>query len=231
MGSVREPRSPHPPAARPIVVAIDGPAGSGKSTLAHRLALELDLPYLNTGLMYRAVALEAIRRGVDPDDAEGLATIARALRFDLDPTRRPPQLRIDGREPEPALRDPRVEALVSRVARHPQVRAVLRAEQRRLGAQGGVVEGRDIGSVVFPEATLRVVLVAHPRERTERRARELGAGPTEEISRAIEARDRQDRANVPPVEPDLELDSTGMSPDRVLEVVLAALRERLREEP
>lgn len=219
--------SARPSPTRPIVVAIDGPAGSGKSTLARRLALELGLPYLNTGLMYRAVTLAAIRRGVDPDDAGALAAIARALRFDLDRDRRPPELRIDGGEPEPALRDPRVEALVSRVSRHPQVREALRAEQRRLGAEGGVVEGRDIGSVVFPDATLRVVLRAHPRERTARRARELGAGRAEEVLRAIEARDRQDERNVPPVEPDLELDSTGMSPDRVLEVVLVALRERL----
>lgn len=210
-----------------MVVAIDGPAGSGKSTLARRLAIELGLPYLNTGLMYRAVTLAAIRRGVDPDDAGALAAIARALRFDLDRDQRPPELRIDGGQPEPALRDPRVEALVSRVARHPQVREVLRAEQRRLGAEGGVVEGRDIGSVVFPDATLRVVLRAHPHERTARRARELGAGRAEEVLRAIEARDRQDERNVPPVEPDLELDSTDMSPDRVLEVVLAALRGRL----
>jgi cytidylate kinase len=230
---VSERRSLRPahPALRPIIVAIDGPAGSGKSTLARHLALELDLPYLNTGLMYRAVTLEAIRRGVDPDDAEALAAIARRLRFELDPAACPPQLRIDGREPEPALRDPQVEALVSRVARHPEVRAVLRAEQRRLGAGGAVVEGRDIGSVVFPEATLRIVLRAHPRERIERRARELGAVPTEEVSRAIEARDRQDERNVPPVEADLELDSTRMSPDRVLEAALAALRERLEGQP
>ncbi len=223
--------SPRSSSARPVIVAIDGPAGSGKSTLARRLALELDLPYLNTGLMYRAVTLEALRRGVDPDDEETLADIARSLRFDLDPTQRPPQLRIDGRAPEPALRDPRVEAQVSRVARHPAVRAVLRAEQRRLGAEGGVVEGRDIGSVVFPDATLRVVLRAHPEERTARRARELGAGRAEEVLRAIEARDRQDERNVPPLEADLELDSTGMPPDRVLEVVLAAVRERLEGDP
>jgi cytidylate kinase len=215
---------------RPVVVAIDGPAGSGKSTLARRLAIELGLPYLNTGLMYRAVTLEAIRRGVDPDDAETLAAIARGLRFELDPAGHPPGLRIDGREPAPDLRSPEVERLVSRVARHPQVRAVLRAEQRRLGGQGGVVEGRDIGSVVFPDATLRVVLHAHPSERTARRARELGAHPSEEVLRAIEARDRQDQANVPPVHPDLELDSTDMSPDRVVEVVLAALRARLEGE-
>lgn len=214
--------------ANPIVVAIDGPAGSGKSTLAHRLALELDLPYLNTGLMYRAVTREAIRRGVDPDDAGALEGIARELRFDLERGQRPPQLRIDGRAPEPELRDPEVEALVSRVARHPAVRAVLRAEQRRLGAGGGVVEGRDIGSVVFPDATLRVVLRAQPRERIARRARERGAVPTEEVSRAIRARDRQDERNVPPVEADLELDSTGLEPDRLVELVLEALRERLR---
>lgn len=210
-----------------IIVAIDGPAGSGKSTLARRLAQELNLPYLNTGLMYRAVTLEAIRRGVSPDDAEALATIARGLRFDLDRTARPPELSIDGRPPDPALRDPQVETLVSRVAGHPAVRAILRAEQRRLGGSGGVVEGRDIGSVVFPDATLRVVLRAEPAERVARRARERGTPPTEEVSRTIEDRDRQDQRNVPPSEPDLELDSTDLPPERLVELVLEALRERL----
>ncbi|GIU99729.1 MAG: hypothetical protein KatS3mg014_1345 [Actinomycetota bacterium] len=217
------------PSQRPIVIAIDGPAGSGKSTLARRLALELDLPYLNTGLMYRAVTLEAIRRGVDPDDGRTLASLARQLRFDLDPSTRPPELRIDGRPPPSDLRSPEVEALVSRVSRHPEVREVLRREQRRLGRSGGVVEGRDIGSVVFPDATLRVALTAEPSARAARRARELGEVPPDAIGRSIEARDREDERNVPPLQADLELDSTALSPDRVLEVVLEALRQRVGE--
>ncbi len=211
------------------MIAIDGPAGSGKSTLARRLALELDLPYLNTGLMYRAVTLEAIRRGVDPDDGAALAEIARGLRFELDRSTRPPELRIEGAPPSPELRSPEVEALVSRVSRHPEVRGILRGEQRRLGHAGGVVEGRDIGTVVFPDATLRVLLTAHPEERAARRARELGEAPLEAVERSIEARDREDERNVPALEPDLELDSTALSPDRVLELVLEALRERIGE--
>ncbi len=218
---------PGQPGGRGVVVAIDGPAGSGKSTLARRLAAELGLPYLNTGLMYRAVTLEAIRRGIDPDDEAGLAEVARSLRFDLDPSTHPPELRIDGRAPDPALRSPEVERLVSRVSRHPAVREALRREQRRLGEPGAVVEGRDIGSVVFPDAVLRVVLTAHPAERAARRARELGDVPSDAVGQAIRDRDRQDERNVPPVQADLELDSTLLAPDRVLEVVLEALRARL----
>ncbi len=213
-----------PPA--PIVVAIDGPAGSGKSTLARALALSLDLPYVNTGLMYRAVTLEAIRSGVDPADEETLTSIARRLRFDLDRHERPPQLRIDGAPPEAALAAPEVEALVSRVAAHASLRRVLRAEQRRLGAGGAVIEGRDIGSMVFPDATLRVRLEAHPEERASRRAHERAEVSTHEVSAAIAARDRQDERNVPPVDADLVIDSTGLGPEDVFRMVLDAVRER-----
>lgn len=214
----------------PPVVAIDGPAGSGKSTLARRLALELGLPYVNTGLMYRAVTLEAIRSGVGPEEAETLTSLARQIRFDLDLDRSPPELRIDGAPPEPALTSPEVEGLVSRVARHRALRAHLRDEQRRLGAGGAVMEGRDIGSVVFPDATLRVVLGAGPGERAARRAREREGGETE-VSAAIAARDAQDERNVPPPDADFEVDSTHLSADEVLAVVLAEARRRIGASP
>jgi CMP/dCMP kinase len=211
----------------PFVVAIDGPAGSGKSTLARRLALELGVPYVNTGLMYRAVTLDALRRGVDLDDAEALARLAEGLTFDLDLDLGPPELRIDGSPPDPALAWPEVEAAVSRVARHPALRALMRDEQRRLGAGGAVMEGRDIGSVVFPDALLRVVLEALPDRRASRRASEREGAGTSEISAAIAARDALDERNVPPVEPDLRVDSTHLDAEHVFELVLAAVRERL----
>ncbi len=211
----------------PFVVAIDGPAGSGKSTLARRLALALDVPYVNTGLMYRAVTLEALRRGLDLDDAEGLVRLARGLTFDLDLDLHPPQLRIDGSPPPPDLASPRVEAAVSRVARHLALRARLRDEQRRLGAEGAVMEGRDIGSVVFPDALLRVVLEALPDERASRRASERETAGTSEVSAAIAARDAQDARNVPPVEADLPVDSTHLDAEQVFELVLAEVRRRL----
>ena len=136
------------------VIAIDGAAGAGKSTLAHRLAAELRLPYVNTGLMYRALALRAHREGVSTEDASALERLARAQRFELDSSVRPPELRIDGEPPEAALTSAEVESSVSAVSRHPEVRAVLRQEQRRLAAGGAVMEGRDIGSVVAPDAEL-----------------------------------------------------------------------------
>lgn len=216
---------------RPFVVAIDGPAGSGKSTLARRLALELDLAYVNTGLMYRAVTLEAIRRKVALEDAEGLVRIALELTFDLDLDLRPPQLRIDGSPPDPGLTSSEVEAAVSRVARHPALRARLRDEQRRLGAGGAVMEGRDIGSVVFPDAFLRVELEALPVERASRRASERRGAGASEVSAAIAARDAQDERNVPPVEGDLHVDSTNLSADEVHELVLAEVRRRLERMP
>lgn len=216
--------------ANPLVVAIDGPAGSGKSTLAKRLAFELGLPYVNTGLMYRAVTLEAIRQGVDPDDTEGLTRLAAGLRFDLDLDLCPPELRIDGSPPDARLMSPEVEETVSRVARHPALRALLRDEQRRLGAGGAVMEGRDIGSVVFPDAPLRVRLGAGPGERAARRALERKAGETE-ISAAIAARDAEDERNVPPLRTDLEVDSTHLNPDEVLAIVLAEARRRIGDLP
>lgn len=216
---------------RPYVIAIDGPAGSGKSTLARRLALELGVPYVNTGLMYRAVTREAIRQHVDLEDAAGLVRIARRLTFDLDLDLRPPRLRIDGSPPEPELTSPEVEAAVSSVARHAALRALLRDEQRRLGAGGAVMEGRDIGSVVVPDALLRVVLEALPVERASRRASEREGAGASEVSAAIAARDAQDERNVPPVEGDLHVDSTHLSADAVYELVLAEVRRRLEERP
>jgi cytidylate kinase len=210
-----------------VVVAIDGPAGAGKSTLARALALELGLPYVNTGLMYRALTLAAVREGIDPDDGPALAARARALAFDLDPDAVPPSLTIDGGPPEPALTSPEVEEHVSRVSRHPEVRAILRDRQRRLATGGAVMEGRDIGTVVTPGAALKLYLHATPYERVERRAqeREAGAG---DVARALETRDALD-ARTNPLEPAADavvLDTTGLGPDEVLRRALSLARER-----
>lgn len=214
---------------RPLV-AIDGPAGSGKSTLARRLADALDLPYLNTGQMYRALTLEATRRGVDPDDGPSLAALAEGMRFDLDQNLRPPRLVIDGEPPDEELSTPDVESSVSRVARHPEVRAVLRVEQRRLCEGGGVVEGRDIGTVVAPDAEVKLYLHAEEAERIARRRQERGA-PAEPVGRALTARDALDARTNPlrPAEDATEIDTTAMGPDRVYELALATIRARLGE--
>ena len=209
------------------LIAIDGPAGSGKSTLARRLAVELGLPYVNTGLMYRALAVRAVREGVDPDDEPALEVLARSIGFSLDSTVEPPGLSIDGRAPEEALTSPEVESTVSRVARHPEVRAVLRDEQRRLGSGGAVMEGRDIGTVVAPGAPLKLFLVAHPQERVERRAQEREAH-SKEIAEALETRDALD-ARTNPLEPAgdaVEIDTTDLDPDEVLARALELARQR-----
>ena len=209
------------------LIAIDGPAGSGKSTLARRLAVELGLPYVNTGLMYRALAVRAVREGVDPDDGPALGALARSIEFSLDSTVQPPGLSIDGRAPEEALTSPEVESTVSRVARHPEVRAVLRDEQRRLGSGGAVMEGRDIGTVVAPGAPLKLFLVAHPQERVERRAQEREAH-SKEIAEALETRDALD-ARTNPLEPAgdaVEIDTTDLDPDEVLARALELARQR-----
>ena len=209
------------------VIAIDGAAGTGKSTLARRLAAELDLPYVNTGLMYRALTLRAYREGVSPDDAETLARLARTLRFDLDSSVRPPELRIDGEPPEPELTSPEVESSVSAVSRHPEVRSVLRSEQRRLAAGGAVMEGRDIGSVVAPDAPLKLFLQAHPEERVGRRTLERDGDP-ERVARALGTRDREDARTNPfvPASDAIVLDTTELSPDEVAARALELVHER-----
>jgi len=226
------------------VVAIDGPAGSGKSTLAQRLAQALDLPYVNTGLMYRAVTLRALREGVDLEDGPALAELARGIRFDLSSKFTPPALVIEGEPPSPELVAPEVEVNVSTVSRHPEVRDVLRDEQRRLGSQGAVMEGRDIGSVVLPDAAVKIFLVAAPTERAARRVRERH-GPTSEgslpvtpdsapvtpdVAEALATRDARDELVNPfvPAPDAVPLDTTGKEPDEVLRQALAIARERLQ---
>ena len=211
-----------------VIVAIDGPAGSGKSTLARRLAQTLDLPYLNTGLMYRALTLQALQRGIDPDDADGLAALAREITFDLDWRLRPPELTIDGSRASEQLQSADVESTVSRVARHPHVREVLRAEQRRLSDRGGVVEGRDIGTVVAPHANVKLYLQAAQSERILRRINERSA-PAEPLGDQLSARDALDARTNPlrPASDAVPIDTTGMTSDQVYEKALATTRARL----
>jgi cytidylate kinase len=214
--------------SRRALIAIDGPAGSGKSTLARRLAERLDVPYLNTGLMYRALTLEAFRTGIEPEDGEALAALARRMRFDLDTTVRPAELVIEGERPDPGLMSPEVESMVSLVARHPEVREALRSEQRRLSEGGGVVEGRDIGTVVAPDADVKLFLEAAETERISRRSQERGAS-TDPVGRALSERDAFD-ARTNPLEPAKDavaIDTTGVEADVVFEEALGLIRARL----
>ncbi|MFZ9954081.1 MAG: (d)CMP kinase, partial [Ilumatobacteraceae bacterium] len=172
-----------------VVVAIDGPAGAGKSTIAKALADDLGIEYLDTGAMYRGVTFEVLRRGLEATDIEAVGRVAREIHFVQ--TRH--SLQVNGVDATAEIRTPAVDAAVSHVAANSAVREVLRTRQREWIAEhgGGVVEGRDIGSVVFPDATLKVYLVASPLVRAQRRVAQHG-GDVAEIARAIAERDERD---------------------------------------
>jgi len=201
------------------VIAIDGPAGAGKSTIARALAARLGLEYLDTGAMYRAVTFAAMRRGILFDD-DAVAALARDVTLEVGDH----GVLVDGIDATAEIRSPEVTSAVSRVAANSAVRAELvrrqRAWCRRRG--GGVIEGRDIGSVVFPDAELKLYLTASPRVRAERRVAEAG-GDVDEIETAIAARDDYDsnRADSPLVQADGSrvLDTTGLGIDGVLTAI------------
>jgi cytidylate kinase len=200
------------------VVAIDGAAGSGKSTLARRLALLLGLPYVNTGAMYRALTLQARRHDVNVEDGSALAELMETLDFTVSPAP-PRELWIDGAPPTDDLESADIEATVSTVAEHAEVRAKMRAAQRALGEAGAVMEGRDIGTVVFPDAPVKVFLDADPHERAGRRELER-----EQVGAAgsLHERDRRD-ARVNPFVPALDAAVIDTSELGIDETVRAAI--------
>lgn len=214
-----------PVSAAPLrVIAIDGPAGAGKSTIGKALACRLGLEYLDTGAMYRAVTAAALRRGVALDDLDAVGRLADGI--DLEVSDR--GVFADGHDVTAEIRGAEVTGAVSRVAANSAVRAELRARQRAWAEQrgGGVVEGRDIGTVVFPDAVLKLYLTASPRVRAERRVAEAG-GDVDEIEASIAARDRYDstRADSPLREADgaVLVDTTGHGIDAVLAHILGLL--------
>ena len=181
-----------------LIIAIDGPVGSGKSTVARLVAELLGYLHLNSGAMYRAVALGALRAGVSLDDAAGLERVARAARIELEMDGTARRVLLDGEDVTERLRGPEMSQQASRVAQVPGVRRVLVAEQRRMGAAGGiVVEGRDIGTVVFPHAELKIFLDADVEVRARRRwlEYEQKGRPTDlpRMIQEVEERDHRDR--------------------------------------
>jgi cytidylate kinase len=211
------------------VVAIDGVAGAGKSTLARGLAHRLGLPYVNTGEMYRALTAAALRRGVDAEDVAGLMRLLRELRFTLSPGP-DRELEVEGWARED-LHTPDVESSVSAVSRHPEVRAFLRDAQRSLARDGAVVEGRDIASVVVPDASVKIFVTADPEVRARRRVVERGAGAHAGVSDALRRRDARD-AVTNPLEPAVSaevVDTSGLDIDGALEAALGIVRRRAPE--
>ena len=216
-----------------LLIAIDGPAGSGKSSAARAIADELGFINLNTGAAYRAVALVALQEDVSLDDGASLAGVSRRVSLDAGGAR------VDGKPvPEDELRTPKVSAVASAVSARPEVRAVLLDVQReaawRANREGGaVVEGRDIGTVVLPEAELKVYLSAAPEERARRRAHQTGReAELERIKEAMSQRDRQDsERETSPLKPAPDaviLDTTSLSLEGVVSRVLELVRD-LRE--
>jgi cytidylate kinase len=218
-----------------LIVAIDGPVASGKSTLARRVAQMLGYVYVDTGAMYRAVALKALRRGLSLDAREDLEALASDTHIDLRAEDGTQQVFLDGQDVTRTIRDPEVSQAASRIAVVAGVRRVLVGEQRRAGERGGVVvEGRDIGSVVFPDAQLKIYLVASPEIRAQRRWQEhQQRGDAVDLERTLDEireRDRRDRerSSSPLVRaPDaVVVDSTAMEPEEVARLVVMLARER-----
>jgi cytidylate kinase len=209
-----------------MVIAIDGPAGAGKSTVARALAAALDFTYLDSGAMYRCVALAALREGADVDDGAAITAIATAISIELAGER----VLLDGEDVSEAIREPRVSEASSRVSVHPGAREALVERQRQLIGTGRyVAEGRDIGTVVSPDSPLKVFLTASQQERARRRAAQTGEDPAAVLA-AQQERDRRDESRehsaLRAAADAVELDTTGLSRDEVVAHVADLARAR-----
>jgi cytidylate kinase len=208
------------------VIAIDGPAGSGKSTVARAVAEQLGLDYLDTGAMYRAVAFEAIRRGIDPDDTRSVARMAREIDLEVGE-----KVMVDGVDATIEIRSPEVTRAVSTVAANPEVRRELVRLQRQWAEAhgGGVVEGRDIGTVVFPDAPVKVYLTADDRERASRRSKEMLDLQYDQVAADIARRDHVDSTRpaspLSVAEDAVRIDTTGLPVQDVVDEVLSIVRK------
>jgi CMP/dCMP kinase len=209
-----------------MVIAIDGPAGAGKSTVARGVAKALGFTYLDSGAMYRCVALAALERHVDQEDGERLGELAWSLDIGFDGG----SIQLDGKPVEGKVRTPEVTIAASHISVHPQVRQAMVKRQRELIATGNyVAEGRDIGTVVSPDSPLKIFLIADEDERARRRAADSGESIAE-VQQAMRDRDTRDqqRADSPlrAADDSLEVDTTDLSPDDVVERIAALARER-----
>lgn len=221
----------------PVLVAIDGPSGAGKSTAARALAAKLGVPYIDTGAMYRAVGLAAREHGIRlplsaPADAEAVARIAEAASIELVPDPAGARISLDGRDVTDAIREPEISLYASAVSAIPAVRRRLVAIQKELGRhRGGVLEGRDIGTKVFPDAPFKFFLTAAPAVRAARRARELeGRGTPQPYESVLAEMVRRDRDDATRADSPLTLDGSYVVIDTgtlTPEGVVAAMEERV----
>jgi CMP/dCMP kinase len=225
-----------PPARFEGVVALDGPSGTGKSTVARMLARRLGARYLDTGAMYRAATLAVLDRGVDAEDPAGVVEAVRSAHIVLSTDPEHAGITLDGRPVDAEIRSAPVTAAVSAVSAVPEVRAVLVQQQRRLIGTGAmVVEGRDIGSVVCPDAQAKIYLTASPQARAERRAKELGAGiDVAAVAADLERRDRLDSTRkVSPLAraaDAVDVDTTQLSIDEVVDRLVDIVLSRAATE-
>jgi len=207
-----------------MIVAIDGPAGAGKSTVARALAERLGFRYLDTGAMYRAITWLGMQRGMDLSAADELATVARTEPVTFDDEGR---VWIAGTDVTSSIRGTRIDRMVPVVAAHPAVREVMRERQRQLGQEGDVViEGRDIGTVVAPNAEVKVYLVADRGERAKRRMAERPGIGADALATDLRARDEKDAARMQPAEDATEIDTTNLEVEQVVEQIEQMVRAR-----
>ena len=215
-----------------LIVAIDGPSGAGKGTVARALAARLGYRHIDTGAMYRAVAWKALQEGIDLSDEAAVAALGERATFDVEAGR----IMIDGHDVRTAIRTPEIDKAATSVARHPAVRRTLVARQREFGSGGGVVmEGRDIGTVVFPYADVKIYLDASPEERARRRAADPAHASSKtsqlsDVATALAERDKNDstRAVSPlAIAPDATVvDTTGIAVDEVIDRVMKIIEAR-----
>ncbi len=217
---------------RRLIIAIDGPSGAGKGTVARALADRLNYRHVDTGAMYRAIAWKAIHERLDLQDEQALATLASRAVIDVSDG----AVVVDGHNVKQAIRTSEIDAAAAAVARQPRVRQVLIAQQRAMGAQGGIVmEGRDIGTVVFPQAEIKIYLDASPEERARRRATDpahaagQGASVVNDVAFALAERDRSDSTRTASplalAVDAVRIDTTGMPVDEVIDRLLTLVND------